>query len=1172
MNFISINYMQADEYNINKYTDNELYKILNLNSDVSDRVLEGQIMIFTRRYKNMQTPAGDQLAKFFIDMHAHFFNEEEEEEVAEVEESMKNKEENIGEGFETMLELKKKKGEEGDKSETVLIQGMGKGDDDKYLNSDGEKTDDQVVLTKEVVSSKGVVNPLIQQTIQRVVSIDSQYREDKSKLATDYSFLLSEPLRDVVSLSLYSVQIPYTWYTVNSNFGSNFFLLRGDVPGINGGDFDYKMEIVPGNYTAENLIIALNDAFTKAVSVSPDVDFGDTNLSYNVNNQVTTIDLFIAKHYDETSYYLEFMNWETSLFPVTKPRNNSIAAFLGFQKSKYYFNELESRRRVNASGQSYLLPNTVTGNNTGDQSERTYYLSEEANNITVIRYTPSPYGDGTEEYKFDTNAEQDLSFNIKFDLSTNKLYTRTELETEFNNQLSTNIYLQNSSISRENITLGESLGNGQSIYNLKLYFDRNTTNNKSRTKTVLMWADEANPPQGNKIWTGPTSCFRYDASLNELNNLVTEYQTMPQTSDRYPVTSSPYLELRCIKQYFDISQNNYQFTIINTDPTGVLNNANGYLLNEYISAINSAIVTTNNNTIHVDKNPFGDINTTNTVSNLTSNSRFNIKIDLTKTFNSGDFMVDISDSSILKSVMNFDNSYNDLFYTPVNKSDFQINATYSLFEDLLMTIKPHPDNNGNQNMPETEIRILPCTVNEITYTAIPGRGIVFNTIDEMATVINTAINRTTDYENVSILQGSGISITDKNNELMEATLTMNINKSLTESDFNIIAKDPDFYIDPPVGGVTDVSNIEMSWIKNLVFNDESVIEPGYNLSAHVSSNNSYAELLMGETIVQNLIFITDVNNKFYLKPYVFGVTDPYNMNDLEFSLPIGTYNRNELIEQLNTAFRNNVLTQNSRITIKDGPLGLTFYTQFRIEVKKSYTAADYKIVFYDPTSFAACYPGVQSVRTATFDNTLGWTMGFREYTIYYIRSLTSANGLYTLSGNTTVSTDLYNYLLITLDDFNQNRLNDGLVTIANKEKDISMPAYANKSKYKCDPETGKYIYDTQTNDAGNKLTQAQLYTITEIANSKTKDESINYGTGPFAKDVFGLIPIKTAALNNGNVYVEFGGTLQNQQRKYFGPVNISRMAVSLLSDKGDVMNLNGSNWSFSLIVEQLYQS
>ena len=1159
-----------DEYNVEKYTDEELYKILNLSPNVSDRVLEASILSLISRYDNMQTSAGYQLSKFFKDVHKHFFNTEEEEEEEEEEEKV----EEVEEGFQTkMVDIKKKENEENDKSEVALVKGIENVGDDKYLTADGETTDQPVVLTKEVVSSKGVVNPLIQQTIQRVVSIDSQYREDKSKLATDFSFILSEPLRDVVSLSLYSVQIPYTWYTVNSNFGSNFFLLKGDAPGINMGDFDYQIEITPGNYTAENLVIAINEAFTAAVSVSTDVDFGDTQVSYNVNNQVTTLDLFIAKHYDETSYYLEFMNWSTSLYPVTKPRNNSISAFLGFQKSIYYFNELESRRRVNALGQSFLLPNTDTGNNSGDQSERIYYLSEEANNLTVIRYVPSQFGDGSVEYNFDLYAEQDLSFNIKFDLSTNKLYTRNELETELNNQLATNPYLENSGISRQNITRSEELGEGNSVYSLKMYFNRQTTNNKSRTKTVLMWADEADPPQGNKIWTGPTSCFRYDNSYNELNNLVTEYQTVPQTSDRYPVTSSPYIELRCIKQYFDISQNDYRFTLINTDPSGVLNNANGYLLNEYIDAVNSAISVQNTATIHIDKNPFGDIDITNTVASLTADSKFKIKVDLTKTFNRGDFKIDISDNSFLRAVMNFDTSYSNLFYQPVNKSEFQINATYTLFEDLLMTVRPHHDNNGNQHMPKAEVRVLPCVVNEVTYTSIPGRGIVFTTIADIASVINTAIARTTDYENVSILQGSGISITDKDNEKMEATLTMNIQKSLTEKDFNIIAKDPDFYVDPPVGGARDVSNIEMSWIKNLDFLDESVLEPGYNLSDYISSGNSYSELIMGETIIQNLMFITDTNNKFYIKPYIFGVTDPYNLNDLEFTLPIGTYNRNQLIDILNDAFRNNPLTTNSRITIEEGPLGLTFYTKFRIEVKKTYTTSDYKIVFYDPTSFAACYPGVQSVRTATFDNTLGWTMGFREYTIYYIRSLTpTSTGLYKLSGNTTVSTDLYNYLLITLDDFNQNRLNDGLVTIANKEKDIAMPAYADKSRYKCDPVTGKYVYDTQTNDAGNKLTQAQLYTITEIANSKTSDDSINYGTGPFAKDVFGLIPIKTASLQNGNVYVEFGGTLQNQQRKYFGPVNINRMAVSLLSDKGDVMNLNGSNWSFSLIVEQLYQS
>jgi hypothetical protein len=46
--------------------------------------------------------------------------------------------------------------------------------------------------------------------------------------------------------------------------------------------------------------------------------------------------------------------------------------------------------------------------------------------------------------------------------------------------------------------------------------------------------------------------------------------------------------------------------------------------------------------------------------------------------------------------------------------------------------------------------------------------------------------------------------------------------------------------------------------------------------------------------------------------------------------------------------------------------------------------------------------------------------------------------------------------------------------------------------------------------------------------------------------------------------------LQNQERTNFGPVNIRRMTIQLSNDKGFALDLNGANWSFSLIAEQLY--
>ncbi len=81
----------------------------------------------------------------------------------------------------------------------------------------------------------------------------------------------------------------------------------------------------------------------------------------------------------------------------------------------------------------------------------------------------------------------------------------------------------------------------------------------------------------------------------------------------------------------------------------------------------------------------------------------------------------------------------------------------------------------------------------------------------------------------------------------------------------------------------------------------------------------------------------------------------------------------------------------------------------------------------------------------------------------------------------------------------------------------------------------------------------------------------SYSTGPYAKDVFALIPMKLTGLSPGQVYVETSGTLQNQDRVYFGPVNLSRMTIKLLSDRGDLVDLNNTNWSFSIIVEMLYK-
>ena len=55
----------------------------------------------------------------------------------------------------------------------------------------------------------------------------------------------------------------------------------------------------------------------------------------------------------------------------------------------------------------------------------------------------------------------------------------------------------------------------------------------------------------------------------------------------------------------------------------------------------------------------------------------------------------------------------------------------------------------------------------------------------------------------------------------------------------------------------------------------------------------------------------------------------------------------------------------------------------------------------------------------------------------------------------------------------------------------------------------------------------------------------------------------------GEPLVEFGRILEENVRTYSGPVDIERLKIQLLDDKGNLVNLHDNDWSFSLVVEQL---
>jgi hypothetical protein len=77
---IKMNNLQNDIYNVNKYTDEELYNILDL-INPSDRELEAKIYFLIHKYENMQNQSGNELADFFKQIYNHFFETSEDESV-----------------------------------------------------------------------------------------------------------------------------------------------------------------------------------------------------------------------------------------------------------------------------------------------------------------------------------------------------------------------------------------------------------------------------------------------------------------------------------------------------------------------------------------------------------------------------------------------------------------------------------------------------------------------------------------------------------------------------------------------------------------------------------------------------------------------------------------------------------------------------------------------------------------------------------------------------------------------------------------------------------------------------------------------------------------------------------------------------------------------------------
>ena len=1134
---------KKDEYDISQYSDEELLTILDLNHNPTDRELEAKIIFNINKYKNIAGESGSQLAIFFEDIYSHFFDLGEEDENQDAQETNASVE-----------EIDTKMAPEEKMPERAMDEGFNNNASKPTTLTEtppSRENEAPVGYTRNLAYTTGQLNPLLQQTIKRVISIDSQYRDNKDALSTEFTFDLSDPLKDVVSLKLYSVQIPYTWYTINNDFGSNFFIIKGNSPGIDNGNHDYTITVSAGNYSPQELVDAINANITSLTSISTDVSFGNTSMSLNQQTSRVKLNLGFEKQYNETSYYLNFPNG-TSAFELEDDspdaslnlRRANIPSFLGFEDSSYNLFNIESTKD---------LP---LATDTANANENKAFLLDASNNFfTVYKYI----GPG-EETGVPSNV--DLSFNITLSLTTGVDYVRTQLVNQLVIDLSNNVNLSSESeISR--ITTDD--GNN-SYFELRLKPDRNTTNNVANSKFKVLF-----PTPRTDIFVGANSCFRFQQHDVELNTVISEFGSIQDESTSFDISQNiPRVLLSCNKPLFDLSTNDISFSI----PTSTTS----YSLNQVINTL--------------DDNLKGQdfIIENNSGVTLNSDGYLEFAFDILRDFQQNEFQVTIPATGFFANLGYTDGQVTTQGSGTIGDTTsitigFQINdqSDYAISNYQLLTVDPH--NSLNNLSADLSYNVV-----------IPTQPSNFISQVNLSNVIENTFNSVfVDDDNVNVLSGSTFSVQSSGTSgRLDCSLNIFISKQLSEDDFNVQFQD--------ISGsdLLDLSN--NIWYNSLQI-DRVMIDTSFQLlnSPYVSTDVPGADLsfnvtndigtVIGRGVRSNgaltdadrFIEITSDNNQFQLIPFEDGVQDDRNI--LSFVIDDGNYSRAQLLSAMNAKFAGTVASESS-ITISTDSLGREL-TKMRLTVNKLYTPDDYKLLFFDPISFAKCFSGVSSVRNTTWDTTLGWILGFRAYTSYIIRDLDTTVSQYvvksgtnvTLTGDTTISTNLFNYLLLSLNDYNQNHLNDGLITVAPRDTFIQPSSYTNRSNFVCDPNTGELVYNTANDQQTKRLTQNQIYSVTQIANSKNVSNIItstevtgnSFGTGPFEKDVFGLIPLKLSGLRNGDSYVEFGGTLQNQERTYFGPVNIKRMTVKLKTDRGNVLDLNGSNWSFSLVCEQLYR-
>lgn len=263
------------------------------------------------------------------------------------------------------------------------------------------------------------------------------------------------------------------------------------------------------------------------------------------------------------------------------------------------------------------------------------------------------------------------------------------------------------------------------------------------------------------------------------------------------------------------------------------------------------------------------------------------------------------------------------------------------------------------------------------------------------------------------------------------------------------------------------------------------------------------------------------------------------------TLPNGNFTETELLTIINNSL--SVINDLSAVSFQYIPYN------GRVSITNN-TGVPVRIEFYND----------KTPLNSKVNNNLGWILGFHDITtVDYVSTIEYVvNDTESITSSSLIDVQGTRYFLLAIDDYNKNNINKGFINIYDYQKDfIKMPDY-----YTPDISLNNPTFLLNGNKSGLTLSQAK--TIIEINNNRNKSNE-NRLNCINQSNVFARI--QTCIKDRYQMLFISNNTLRYNSRSYFGPCDISRMRITIYNDYGQIMNLNGQDFSFMLNIEELYQ-